>query len=200
MPTKKPSARGATKPVKTAPVARSAQREAEARTRALIARFAPRDARGIAGLRRALRARVPGAHELVYEYRDAFVISYSHSGKGHEGVLALRGDADGVRLYFNRGAALADPDRVLQGTGRLVRYVAITGGERAAGDAARRGGAAMLTQPAIARLIDAAIADHPTLRGGSRRAGAGAAKRAATGSSGAVVIRPTTASRKARPA
>ena len=197
MPTKKPSARGASKPAKSAPVALSAQREAEARTRALIARFAPRDARRIAALRRALRARVPEAHEIVYEYRDAFVISYSASGKGQEGVLALRGDADGVRLYFNRGAALADPDRVLRGTGRLVRYVAIAGAERVADDVAGRGGAAMLARPAIARLIDAAIADHPTLRGGSRRAGPGAAKGTAKGRAGAVVIRPTTASRKA---
>lgn len=200
MPTKKKTARAATRPAKSAPAGAPEGREAEARTRALIARFAPREARRIAALRRALRVRVPGAHEIVYEYRDALVISYSASGKGHEGVLALRGDADGVRLYFNRGAALADPDRVLRGTGRLVRYVAITGGERATDDAAGRGGAAMLTRPTIARLIDAAIADHPTLRGGSRRAGAGAAKRAATGSSGAVVIRPTTASGRRRPA
>ena len=60
-------------------------------------------------MRRSLRKRLPAAHELVYEYRDSFVISHSPSERGFEGVFAIRGSAEGVRLYFNRGKGLPDP-------------------------------------------------------------------------------------------
>ncbi len=76
------------------------RRAAEAQTRTLIARFAPRQARRVAALRRRLHSPLPTAHELVYEYRSWFVISYSPSERGYEGVLAIRGDAEGVKLYF----------------------------------------------------------------------------------------------------
>jgi hypothetical protein len=52
---------------------------------------------------------MPTAHELLYEYRDFFVISYSPNERGYEWVLAIRASADGVRLYFNRGKELPDP-------------------------------------------------------------------------------------------
>ena len=66
----------------------------------------------------ALRKRLPTAHEVVYEYRDCFVISYSPNERGYEGVLAIRASADGVKLYFNRGKGLPDPEKLLQGSGK----------------------------------------------------------------------------------
>ena len=68
-------------------------------------------------MRRWLRKRLPTAHEVVYEYRDCFVISYSPNERGYEGVLAIRASADGVRLYFNHGKGLPDPEKLLQGSG-----------------------------------------------------------------------------------
>src|SRR5579871_1532998 len=93
------------------------RRSAEAQVRALIAVFAPTRVRLIGAARRWLRKRLPTAHEVVYEYRDCFVISYSPSGRGYEGVLAIRASADGVRLYFNRGTELPDPGKLLHGSG-----------------------------------------------------------------------------------
>ena len=92
-----------------------ARRSAEAQLRTLIAKFAPAHLRLVGAMRRSLRKRLPTAHEVVYEYRDCFVISYSPSERGYEGVLAIRGSADGVRLYFNRGKGLPDPEKLLQG-------------------------------------------------------------------------------------
>jgi hypothetical protein len=121
-----------------------ARRAAEAQLRTLVARFAPAQLRLIGALRRWLRKRLPTTHEVVYEYRAWFVISYSPSGHGYEGVLALRGDAAGVKLYFNRGKELADPEKLLQGSAN-VRWIHLEG-------------AATLARPAVARLIEEAIA------------------------------------------
>jgi hypothetical protein len=92
-----------------------ARRSAEAEVRTLIAKFAPTHLRLIAATRRCLRKRLPTAHELVYEYRDFFVISYSPNDRGYEGVLVVRASADGVKLCFNRGKELPDPEKLLPG-------------------------------------------------------------------------------------
>src|SRR5215472_18186620 len=73
------------------------RRSAEAELRALIARFAPKHLRLISAMRRSLRKRLPTAHEVVYEYRESFVISYSPNDHGYEGVLGIRASADGVK-------------------------------------------------------------------------------------------------------
>src|SRR6187401_2209880 len=92
-----------------------ARRSAEAELRGLIAKFAPAHQRLIGAMRRGLRKRLPTAHEVVYEYRDCFVISYSPNERGYEGVLSIRGSGDGVRVYVNRGKELPDPEKLLQG-------------------------------------------------------------------------------------
>jgi len=122
----------------------AAQRSAEAQLRSLITRFAPPHLRLIDGMRRSLRERLPTAHEVVYEYRDWFVISYSPTERGYEGVLAIRGDANGVKLYFNQGKDLPDPAKLLRGSGQ-TRWIQIEGASR-------------LKRPDVARLIEEAIA------------------------------------------
>jgi hypothetical protein len=122
-----------------------ARRSAEAQLRTLIARFAPAHLRLIGAMRRSLRKRLPAAHEVVYEYRDWFVISFSPNDHGYEGVLAIRACADGVKLYFNQGKELPDPEKLLQGSGKQTRSIDVEG-------------ASTLTRPAVARLIGEAIA------------------------------------------
>src|SRR5262245_36494213 len=99
------------------------RRAAEAELTTLIDKFAPAHLKLIGTIRKALLKRLPTAHEVVYEYRHNFVISYSPSGAGYEGVFGVRGSADGVRLYFNRGKELPDPAKLLQGSGGLMRFI-----------------------------------------------------------------------------
>ena len=132
------------------------RRAAEAQLRAVIARFAPAHPRLVGAMRRWLQKRLPTAHEVVYEYRSWFVISYSPSERGYEGVLAIRGDADGVKLYLNQGKGLPDPEKVLRGSAR-ARWIPVEG-------------ASTLARPAVASLVDEAIARNivpfaPTGRG-----------------------------------
>lgn len=123
------------------------RKSAEAELKSLIAKYASRHARLIGTVRKSLQKRLPTAHEVVYEYAGFFVISYSPSGHGYEGVLAIRADAEGVRLYFNRGKELADPEKLLKGSGSLVRFIDVVG-------------VSTLARPAIAALMDAAIAGN----------------------------------------
>ncbi len=121
------------------------RRSAETEVRRLIAKFAPAHLRLIGTVRRCLRKRLPTAHELVYEYREWFVISYSPNEHGYEGVLAIRASADGIKLYFNSGKKLPDPEKLLQGSGKQTRWLHL---ERASA----------LARPEVASLIDEAIA------------------------------------------
>ncbi len=132
-----------TSPLNTQSV--TARRSAEAQLRTLVIKFAPAHERLVGGMRRWLRKRLPAAHEVVYEYRDCFVISYSPTERGYEGVIALRGSAEGVRLYFNSGKGLPDPAKLLQGSGSQARWIPVDG-------------ASTLARPAVLRLVDAALA------------------------------------------
>ena len=122
-----------------------ARRSAEAQVRTLIVKFAPAHRRLIGSMRRWLLTRLPTAHEVVYEYRDCFVISFSPNERGYEGVLAIRASANGVRLYFNSGKGLPDPAKLLQGSGNQTRWMEVEG-------------ASTLARPEVARLIDEAVA------------------------------------------
>lgn len=122
----------------------AARRLAEDQLRVLIAKFAPAHLQLVSTMRRSLRKRLPTAHELVYEYRAWFVISYSPNERGYEGVLAIRADADGVKLYFNQGAELPDPEKLLRGSSQ-TRFINVEN-------------ASTLGRPAVVRLIDEAIA------------------------------------------
>ena len=155
----------------SSPQSAAARRSAEAEVRGLIATFAPEHEGLIGTMRRSLRKRLPTAHEVVYEYSDSFVISYSPDERGYEGVLAIRAGAKGVDLYFNRGKGLPDPEKLLRGSAKLVRFIHMEG-------------ASTLARPAVARLIDEAIARNDVPFASAGR--------------GPVIIRSTTARKRGR--
>jgi len=153
------------------PQSAAARRSAEGELRRLIAKFAPAHQRLIGALRRWLRKRLPTAHEVVYEYNGFFVISSSPNERGYEGVFAIRASADGVRLYFNRGRELPDPEKLLQGSGTLARSIHVEG-------------MSTLARPAVVRLVDEAIACNRVPFAGTGR--------------GPVIIRSGSAKRRRR--
>ena len=146
-PAARPSKKVETKAPSGAPSA-AARRAAEAQVKAIVAKFAPEQLRLVASARKALRKRLPTAIEVVYEYLDCCVISYSPSERGYEGVLGIRASADGVKLFFNRGNELPDPSKLLRGSGKQTRAIEL---EKAA----------TLSLPEVVRLIDEAIARNP---------------------------------------
>lgn len=118
----------------------------EAQLRSYINRSDPKDQKLIRSVRAALRRRLPTANELAYDYNSFFVIAYSPTDRGIDGIVSFAARADGMRLYFMNGPQLPDPKKFLIGSGKQTRFVRV--------DAAGQ-----LAHPDVEALIVAAI-DH----------------------------------------
>ena len=92
-----------------------------------------------------MRARLPGAVQLVYDNYNALVIGFGPSERASEAILSIALYPRWVNLFFLHGADLPDPGRLLNGTGKQVRSI-------------RLRDAADLDQPAVRKLIDEAVA------------------------------------------
>src|SRR6201999_3700061 len=62
-----------------------------------------------------LRRTFSGAPEIVYDYSDSLVVSFSLSGRGDEGIVTVDIRPQRVQLYFDK--SLPDPNRRLKGSG-----------------------------------------------------------------------------------
>lgn len=118
-----------------------------AQLRALVSTHAPAHANLFSSLRRTFKKLLPTAHEIVYEYRDCIVTTFSPTPQGYQGVFSLRASAEGIRLYFGQGKLLPDPAKLLQGSASQVRYLPIHS-------------AADLKQPEVQSLLAAALSHN----------------------------------------
>jgi hypothetical protein len=116
----------------------------QAQLRSLIEKFDPKDQRFIRSVRSAVRKRLPAANELVYDYESFFVIAYSPTDRGTDGIVSIAARTDGVRLYLMQGPQLPDPMKLLMGSGKQVRYIRVEA-------------ASQLAHPDVEALIAAAI-------------------------------------------
>ncbi|HVO45578.1 MAG TPA: DUF1801 domain-containing protein [Steroidobacteraceae bacterium] len=96
---------------------------AEKQLRSFVAKFSSQDQARIRAVRRALRKRLPGAFELVYDNYNFFVIGYGPTERPSEAVVSVAAQANRLALCFLHGAALPDPHGLLRGSGRQVRSV-----------------------------------------------------------------------------
>lgn len=113
-----------------------------------FAKYEPAIARLGKALRTKMRARLPGLTEVVYFYerQESLVIAYSPTEQGYEAVCTLSLYPEQVKLFFAGGPQLAkaDPGKLLQGSGKLVRFVPMAA-------------AADLARPEIEALLAAAL-------------------------------------------
>jgi hypothetical protein len=100
-------------------------------------------------VRAKMRARLPGAIELVYDNYNALVIVYGPTEHASDAVFSIALYPRWVTLFFAQGASLRDPHHVLKGTGVQVRHVVLTD-------------AADLDIPKIHELMEQALAASPT--------------------------------------
>ena len=110
-----------------------------------IAKFEAREQALIRACRKALRRRLSGAFELVYDNYNFFVIGYGPTERPSDAVLSLAARAGGLGLCFIHGAKLPDPSGMLQGSGNQTRFI-------------RLESEADLKRPAVEALIKAALA------------------------------------------
>jgi len=118
--------------------------DAAAQVDTFISKFDAADRRRIRAVRRALRRRLPTAHEMVYDNYNFFVIGYSGSERPSDAILSMAAQAGRISLCLLRGASLPDPHGLLQGEGKQTRFL-------------RLDSAATLSEPAVEAIIAAAL-------------------------------------------
>jgi hypothetical protein len=128
-----------------APATRSTAAAAEKQLKTFIDKFEPKHRTLIRAVRRALRKRLPAAHELVYDNYNFLVIGYSPTERPSDAILSIAAGASGVGVCFIRGAKLRDPKKILSGSGNQTRFL-------------RLASADVLAQPEVEALVAAAIA------------------------------------------
>jgi hypothetical protein len=70
-----------------------------------------------------MRARLPGATQLVYDTYNALGIGFGPSEKASEAIFSIVLYPRYVTLFFLQGVHLPDPKRLLQGNGKVVRHI-----------------------------------------------------------------------------
>lgn len=92
-----------------------------------------------------LRARLPGAVVLVYDNYNALAIGFSPTERAADVIMSIALYPRWVNLFFLHGADLADPQKLLKGSGKTIRHLVLED-------------AATLDKPAVKRLITQALA------------------------------------------
>jgi hypothetical protein len=117
----------------------------ESQLKSFIGKFDAKHQALIRAVRKALRKRLPAANELVYDNYNFFVIGYSTTERPSDSIVSIAAGASGVGLCFPYcGAKLADPQKLLLGSGSKNRFI-------------RLESASVLERPAVKTLIDAAV-------------------------------------------
>jgi uncharacterized protein YdhG (YjbR/CyaY superfamily) len=117
----------------------------DAAIRGFIARYDPAIATQLKASRRKMRALVPRGYELVYDNYNALVFGFSPTERTSDALCSIAGYPRWVSLFLLKGARVADPDGLLEGSGSQVRGLRL----RSAGD---------LDAPPVRALITRALA------------------------------------------
>lgn len=102
-------------------------------------------------LRTVILATLPGATEQLDV--PAKLVAYGYGQKYAELVCVMIPSKKGLKLGFNRGVDLPDPDRLLEGTGKISRYVVIASED-------------IIRSPALKKLLGSALAAYRQRMGG----------------------------------
>ncbi len=78
---------------------------------------------------RRMRARLPGAQELVYDNYNALAIGFSPTDRTSEALFSIAVFPRWVSLFFlQNGTHLRDPECCLEGSGNKVRHIKLDNG------------------------------------------------------------------------
>lgn len=116
-----------------------------------IAKFDPAIARETRAILAAMRKRLPGALELVYDNYNALAIGFAPTERASDVIFSIAVFPKWVSLFLFGGPKLKDPKKLLKGSGNTVRHIVL------------KGGAAMLDDRDVKALMDQClkIADPP---------------------------------------
>lgn len=109
-----------------------------------IAKYTPEIGALAQAILAKMRARLPGAIELVYDNYNALAIGFSPTERTSDAIFSIALFPRWVSLFFLHGANLPDPQKMLKGSGKAARHIVL----RAASD---------LDKPAMEALIVSAL-------------------------------------------
>ena len=104
-----------------------------------------------------MRELLPVAIELVYDSYNALAIGFGPSERASEVIFSLAVYPRWVTLFFLQGTKIADPEKLLCGTGNQVRHIRLTDPHLLLSPAVR---ALMLDALKMSRVPLSALARH----------------------------------------
>jgi hypothetical protein len=116
----------------------------EAQLRTFIAKYEPEIGMVAKQALKKMRARIPGAIELVYDNYNALVIGFGPTERPSEAIFSIVLYPRWVTLFFLNGKGLPDPEKLLKGNGTRVRHVVLDD-------------ETTLDKPAVRALMEAAL-------------------------------------------
>lgn len=139
-------------PEPAAPDGLSAQRQLDE----FLSRYTP-EIRSLAEAALAkMRARLPGAVQIVYDNYNALVVGFGPSERASEAAFSIALYPKTVRLFFLRGVDLPDPKKLLEGEGSVVRSIVLNSADD-------------LETPPVRALMKAALKAQPIDPAGESR-------------------------------
>jgi hypothetical protein len=138
--------------------ARPVPEDPKAQLDSFLAEFTPELAKSTRAVLAAMRRRCPGAFLLVYDNYNALAIGFATSERVKDVWFSVAVYPRWASLFFFKTLPLRDPKKLLKGAGKTARHIVL------------KDGAKTLAEPAVAALIDQALAKagHP-FKGGRGR-------------------------------
>src|SRR3974390_243454 len=93
---------------------RGTESDAEARLASCLDKYTPEVATLAKDVLSKMRARLPGAVELVYDNYNALAIGFGSTERASDAIFSIALFPRWVSLFFLHGAQLTDPERVLK--------------------------------------------------------------------------------------
>ena len=119
--------------------------DAELQLAGFMAKYTPEIAAEAEAVRNRMRKFYPSALELVYDNYNALAIGYGPTEKASEAIFSIALFPRWVSLFFLQGKGLADPQRLLKGSGNVAKHVVLASPE-------------MLNDPELRALMEEAVA------------------------------------------
>lgn len=104
--------------------------DAEAELEGFIARYSDPVAAQVRIARAKMRARLPGAMELVYDNYNALVMAYGPTERQADVIFSIAVYPRWISLFLVGGPHLDDPKKLLKGAGGVVRHIVLDAPDR----------------------------------------------------------------------
>ncbi len=164
-----------------------------------ISKFSPPIAARARAVLAALRTRLPGAVELVYDNYNALAIGFGPTERMSDLIVSVAVYPRWVSLFFFNPGELDDPAQLLQGSGTMVRHLVLAAADdldRPAVRALLRQAIAVADVPLDARQPRRLVIKSVSARQRPRRPASAAAARTRAAKAGRGPVAPASARRR----